>query len=101
MGWAEEVSTGHSPPRVASLKRWISQTLSWRPGRLALPPCAGLPPMPPRELPPVWPRPGGTITVQGGERFDWEALVPLVIHPLKVAILEALEWIGQPLSAGT
>lgn len=39
------------------------------------------------------------MTVQGGERFDWEALVPLVIHPLKVAILEALEWIGQPLSA--
>jgi len=39
------------------------------------------------------------MTVQGGERFDWEALVPLTIHPIKVMILEALEWIGQPLSA--
>jgi Helix-turn-helix domain len=31
--------------------------------------------------------------------FDWGALVPVVIHPLKVGIIEALCWIGEPLSA--
>jgi hypothetical protein len=34
----------------------------------------------------------------GGERFDWSLLVPRTIHELKVAIIEALEWIGQPLA---
>ncbi len=33
------------------------------------------------------------------ERFDWGSLVPHVIHPLKVAIIEALLWVEQPLSA--
>lgn len=37
--------------------------------------------------------------VQGDERFDWEALVPLIVHPLKVTIIEAIWWIGEPLSA--
>lgn len=31
--------------------------------------------------------------------FDWAALVPVVIHPMRVAIIEALCWIGEPLSA--
>jgi DNA-binding transcriptional ArsR family regulator len=31
--------------------------------------------------------------------FDWAALVPLVVHPLKVAIVEAMLCLGQPLSA--
>jgi hypothetical protein len=35
----------------------------------------------------------------GAERFDWSSLVPRTIHPLKVAIIEAMEWIGQPLAA--
>jgi Helix-turn-helix domain len=39
------------------------------------------------------------MTTKGGEQFDWNALVPHVIHPLKVAIIEALEWVEQPLSA--
>lgn len=34
-----------------------------------------------------------------GHSFDWDALVPRVVHPVKVAIVEALEWIGEPLSA--
>jgi hypothetical protein len=37
--------------------------------------------------------------VKEGEQFDWNALVPHVIHPLKVAVIEALAWIEQPLSA--
>lgn len=34
-----------------------------------------------------------------GQSFEWDALVPRVVHPLKVAIVEALLWIGEPLSA--
>jgi DNA-binding transcriptional ArsR family regulator len=30
---------------------------------------------------------------------DWPALVPRLVHPTKVAILEAMLWIGRPLSA--
>lgn len=39
------------------------------------------------------------MTAKGGERFDWGSLVPQVIHPLKVAIVEALAWVDRPLSA--
>ncbi len=41
------------------------------------------------------------MTMEGDEpiQFDWEALVPYVVHPLKVAIIEALRRIGEPLSA--
>lgn len=39
------------------------------------------------------------MSTKGGERFDWGSLVPCVIHPLKVASIEALLWIEQPLSA--
>lgn len=36
----------------------------------------------------------------GGERgVDWAALVAHAVHPTKVGIAEALEWIGRPLSA--
>jgi hypothetical protein len=52
----------------------------------------------PRILPPAWPRPGGTADGDG-PAFDWAALVPLVVHPAQVAIVEALLWIGHPLSA--
>lgn len=31
--------------------------------------------------------------------FSWDELVPLLIHPLRVAIIEALCHIGEPLSA--
>lgn len=31
--------------------------------------------------------------------FDWEALVPLLVHPAKVEIIEAMSWVAQPLSA--
>ena len=30
---------------------------------------------------------------------DWAALVSLLVHPLKVDILEAMSWIDKPLSA--
>jgi len=41
------------------------------------------------------------MTARGGEPlpFDWGALVPHVVHPMRVAIIEALCWIGEPLSA--
>jgi hypothetical protein len=31
--------------------------------------------------------------------FRWEVLVPLLVHPVKVAIIEAMTWIDRPLSA--
>jgi DNA-binding transcriptional ArsR family regulator len=39
------------------------------------------------------------VTVKGDERFDWGELVPFIVHPLKVTAIEAIEWIGMPLSA--
>lgn len=38
--------------------------------------------------------------MEGGEPplFDWGALVPRIVHPAQVAIVEALAWIGEPLS---
>jgi DNA-binding transcriptional ArsR family regulator len=30
---------------------------------------------------------------------DWSALVPRLVHPTKVVILEAMLWIGRPMSA--
>lgn len=30
--------------------------------------------------------------------FSWEELVPLLIHPLRVEIIEALRYVGEPLS---
>ncbi len=47
-------------------------------------------------------RPSSTATLSEGNEplpFDWGALVPFVIHPMRVAIIEALCWIGEPLSA--
>lgn len=32
-------------------------------------------------------------------QFDWAALVPLFVHPTRVAIIEAMSYLGQPLSA--
>jgi hypothetical protein len=32
-------------------------------------------------------------------QFDWLSLIPRIIHPIKVAIIEALLWVDQPLSA--
>lgn len=31
--------------------------------------------------------------------FDWAALIARLVHPTKVAIIEALSYLGQPLSA--
>ncbi len=31
--------------------------------------------------------------------FDWVRLVSSAVHPSKVAIVEAMAWIGEPLSA--
>jgi hypothetical protein len=39
------------------------------------------------------------VTVEGSERFARDALVPHIVHPLKVTIVEAMRWIDQPLSA--
>lgn len=51
--------------------------------------------------------PDRVITIPAGERpplrsqgpFCWSALIDQHVHPLKVAIVEALAWVGGPLSA--
>lgn len=42
---------------------------------------------------------GRQPTANGNATFDWEALVPLVTHPIKVAVIEAMTYVGRPLSA--
>ena len=37
-------------------------------------------------------------TSGNGHYFDWDALVPHLIHPVKVAIVEAMTWIVVPVS---
>jgi hypothetical protein len=61
----------------------------------AIPPAmfSGLP----KDRPPIRPSRGATTSGEGLS-FDWESLVPVFIHPLKVAVVEALDWIEQPLS---
>ena len=36
-----------------------------------------------------------------GQPSDWDSLVPQLIHPMKGAILEAVEWLDRPLSASS
>jgi hypothetical protein len=40
------------------------------------------------------------MTVKGDQPypFDWAGLVPRAVHPLRVAIIETLRWLDQPLS---
>jgi hypothetical protein len=38
-------------------------------------------------------------TVDGNEPFDWGVLVPHIVNPTKVAVIEAMWWIGVPLSS--
>ncbi len=42
---------------------------------------------------------GGNQTAAGGEQFDWQWLVSQTVHPVKVAIVEALMWIGRPVTS--
>jgi hypothetical protein len=30
--------------------------------------------------------------------FNWDSLIPYLVHPVKVAIIEAMEWIEVPVS---
>lgn len=41
----------------------------------------------------------GDVTGDEPAQFDWAWLVPRVVHPIKVAIVEAMTWIGRPLSS--
>jgi hypothetical protein len=39
------------------------------------------------------------MAMSQGSTFEWDALVPYLVHPLKVAIVETISWIDMPLSA--
>jgi hypothetical protein len=43
-------------------------------------------------------RSAGRALERDEQLFDWERLVPLLVHPAKVGIVEVLEWMEQPLS---
>lgn len=50
----------------------------------------------------TWPRrhaERGGVSACEPVPVDWSALVPRLVHPTKVAILEAMLWIGRPMSA--
>ena len=38
------------------------------------------------------------MTPGGQWSFNWDSLISLSVHPVKVAIIEAMQWIGVPLS---
>ena len=40
-----------------------------------------------------------TAPTSPSQSFNWEALVPLLVHPVKVEIIEAMSWVDVPLSA--
>jgi hypothetical protein len=53
----------------------------------------------PNRMLPVRGRAEGVTEEERGElTFDWSTLVPRLVHPAKVAIIEALLWVGEPLS---
>lgn len=37
--------------------------------------------------------------MKGNEPLEWSELVPLIVHPIRLAILEAMLWIDEPLAA--
>lgn len=51
----------------------------------------------PKSRPPI--QPNGNALMQSEPPFDWAGLVSRIVHPVKVAIIEAVLWVGQPLSA--
>lgn len=44
-------------------------------------------------------RQGERPSLRRQPRFDWPALIDSQVHPVKVAVIEALRWVGGPLSA--
>jgi hypothetical protein len=54
----------------------------------------------PNRVPPV-PGRAREVRMEDGDEplpFDWAALVPFFVHPVRVSIVEAMRWIGRPLS---
>ncbi len=43
--------------------------------------------------------PGARPNLRGQPTFGWLALIDSQVHPVKVAVIEALQWVGGPLSA--
>jgi len=38
------------------------------------------------------------MNTNGREHFEWDTLVPCMVHPVKVAVVEAMHWIDEPIS---
>lgn len=41
----------------------------------------------------------GTVEERDEPSFDWAMLIPNLVHPTRVAVVEAMSWIGRPLSS--
>lgn len=50
-------------------------------------------------VPNIIPKPGPSSSESGGAVHVWEALVPRLLSPVKLAIIEALLRVGEPMSA--
>ena len=86
-----------SQGRQGTVPLWMESP--WWPGRLQIDDFLQ---RHPTTLRPTRPMPGAEeVTSEGGERpeFAWDLLVPELVHPMKVAIVEALTFVGLPLSA--
>jgi hypothetical protein len=57
-----------------------------------------LPPRHPHPMPPTEEQ-RGTAAIGVGDLFDWQAIFPRLVNPAKVLVIEAIGWIGRPLSA--
>jgi hypothetical protein len=56
-------------------------------------------PTPPQKSPSALAGADGMAMIGRDEHFDWASLVPHIVNPTKVAIIEAMWWVNEPLSA--
>jgi predicted transcriptional regulator len=50
-------------------------------------------------VPPILPKDRPPFRKASRKRFDWSRVIDSHVHEVKVAVIEALNWIGGPLSA--
>ena len=96
--WSRAADSGHQgddPPEVIS--QFIASVVGDR-SQLGPHHAPNFLPRHPRRMLPFGR--AGCMTATGDEPnpFDWAQLVPQAVHPLRVAIVETLRWIDQPLS---
>jgi len=51
------------------------------------------------SVPNIMPKPGQPSRRAAEVAHVWEGLVPRLLHPIKLVVVEALLWVGEPMSA--